>query len=444
MDLIDQFLEQAESNCNKNISQNNSTINDKMIEVLGDVKPSTINEIDPDNDESDPDLDYRNWFLSPLIRLTSDDKNWYSWSIGMKIINNEKDFNNLKSYLHNRYFINPDFYPQYYAITFYGTYPNGKITVHARRENTTRRCRVNARGSAKEKLRNEYGYGLVDDPLKGREPMLGSGFGNKSVKAEYPSVIQPKLDGVRGLVYLNYNNVRIRSRRKFEYKFLEDVKDQCRLLLSELPENSVIDGELYVHGVSYQHIESIVSRTVNRHPDEGKIEYWIFDLINWSEDGFISRFEKLRKAFNSIDNELTKIKLVDYDWVYCEDDVWNKWSEYSEYNFEGAMLRKPDKKYHFGRTNSLQKVKVFNYEDSIVNDVSCGSGNESGLALFHVFMPQYNEMFWVRPCGTHNMRAYWYKNPDKVIGRWYELKFQDRYDDGTPRFPIGYRFKDDL
>ena len=48
--------------------------------------------------------------------------------------------------------------------------------------------------------------------------------------------------------------------------------------------NIELDGELYIHGMDFNDIHSIVSRTTNLHPAHHTMEYHVFDIIDENTD----------------------------------------------------------------------------------------------------------------------------------------------------------------
>ncbi len=95
-----------------------------------------------------------------------------------------------------------------------------------------------------------------------------------------PFIVQPKYDGVRcraiPLSTPDGNNyVLVSSEENIIYSV-----PHINEVLSKLKLKAELDGELYCHGMSFEEILSITSRTVNLHPDYLKIQFHIFDIVN--------------------------------------------------------------------------------------------------------------------------------------------------------------------
>jgi len=100
-------------------------------------------------------------------------------------------------------------------------------------------------------------------------------------KWEPPYIVQPKYDGVR------CRAVPLETGPKGnEYLLLSSEENvlysvpHLNKVLSDLQLRAELDGELYCHGMSFEEILSITSRTVNIHSMHGKIQFHVFDIIN--------------------------------------------------------------------------------------------------------------------------------------------------------------------
>lgn len=93
-----------------------------------------------------------------------------------------------------------------------------------------------------------------------------------------PYIVQPKLDGERcRAVYDDIFGWTLISSEMNVFQQLPHINQA--LLFSNVPTDIELDGELYCHGMDFDEISSIVSRTVNRHPNYMAINYSIFDIV---------------------------------------------------------------------------------------------------------------------------------------------------------------------
>ena len=109
-------------------------------------------------------------------------------------------------------------------------------------------------------------------------PMLAKPFfkpdGAQTTQAKkmvYPLDVQPKLDGVRCLAQRQGDEVVLTSRQGKLYT----VPHISAQLATWMPEDLILDGEIYVHGESLQKITSLVKK--NR-PESSVLEYHVYDI----------------------------------------------------------------------------------------------------------------------------------------------------------------------
>ena len=96
-------------------------------------------------------------------------------------------------------------------------------------------------------------------------------------KWEPPYICQPKYDGVRCRAVPVPSGYMLLSSEEnviFSVPHINKVLDKLKGTRLEL------DGELYLHGMSFEEIVSITSRTVNLHPNYKRMNFHIFDVIN--------------------------------------------------------------------------------------------------------------------------------------------------------------------
>ena len=100
-------------------------------------------------------------------------------------------------------------------------------------------------------------------------------------KWQPPYIIQPKYDGFRCRAVPTETGTLLLSSEEnifFSVPHINEMFDSLKL-------GTELDGELYAHGMSFNQLSSILSRTVNLHPDYKEVEFHCFDIINNEEQG---------------------------------------------------------------------------------------------------------------------------------------------------------------
>lgn len=309
--------------------------------------------------------------------------------------------------------------------------------------------------------RNEYnmkrrkGYtpaGNISKALK--EPMLADNFvDNKTGKMKplnYPVVVQPKLDGIRLLVsQSSKNKFFIRSRRNVPWVHLDYLNEEFNSLFNYLPTGATIDGELYLHGMTFNKIQSIVMSAVNISPDLDKIQYHIFDIDYTDPDGATleQRIELLTNVFDKYyedkGEDFKHLVLVDSRVASNLDQVLSTHDFYVEEGYEGLMIKKLcngapiDSKnytqslYKAGRNSNTLKYKKFFDEEAIIEGVKEGKGRNKGVAIF-IVRDKRGNVFDLEMRGTLEMRREFYQNIDDYIGKEVTFRYIKLNEYGVP------------
>lgn len=266
---------------------------------------------------------------------------------------------------------------------------------------------------------------------------------------QYPVYVQYKLDGMRFTALLDdEDRVVIRSRVNNEFQHLSHLRTELKLLLKELPPGYIVDGELYIHGYTFQQLSSIIKSTKEIHPENCKVEAHIFDLIDTGDLNYSQRLELLEDLLlvqvedctDEYEDRYKYLTLVPTSTANCREDVDSMFIAALSEGYEGVMIRKISAPYSPGRSNNILKLKPLQTDEGTIIDVVSGVGSHSDLAIFRV-RDSLNVVTDVVPKGSHDLRREWLLQKDSLIGKQYQIAFQERIS-GTnaPRNPVGICF----
>lgn len=251
-------------------------------------------------------------------------------------------------------------------------------------------------------------------------PMLAIDGSKKPEKIKFPCDIQPKLDGVRCMVFLEEGEVKAISRQGKSYPLHESLEEELRFLL-EHNNYDRLDGELYIHGMKLQNIVSAVRSVDN--PNHNSVQFHIFDVP--SEE----TWNKRKQTMLMEDSEFVR-------WVVanqCDDEesLQKSVSEYMALGYEGTIVRNLNGKYEYNhRSNDLIKVKTM--QDSEAKVIACREDKN----LEGVLTCEWNGVtFDVKMKGSHEERLF--IEQEKLIGQWINFSYQALTEDGRPQFPVG-------
>jgi DNA ligase-1 len=263
------------------------------------------------------------------------------------------------------------------------------------------------------------------------KPMLAMEFKNK---ATYPIWIQPKLDGVRCLIYLKGANIVFQSRQNTIYEPFTHLLPEIKLLLSKMPENTILDGELYTHGLGFETITSMVRRSKTRHPDLYKLKYCLYDFKSEKDILYKERMETLNNAYNN--HTFSCVNLIETKIAKNSEDIELLHDYYTKQGYEGIMLRN-NAIYKDGRTKDLLKYKKF--FDAEFKVVGHHEGN-GGIPIFDCAVG--DKTFGVAMKGDMSSRKERMEHVTDYYGKMLTVKYQELSLDGIPRFPVGICFRD--
>ena len=243
-------------------------------------------------------------------------------------------------------------------------------------------------------------------------PMLAKKF--KDHKVNYPVLVQPKLDGLRCIAKkLSLTQVELRTRGNKLIVTLDHIEDE---LLPYMEVGDIVDGELYIHGIHLQTINSLVKRK-----QEGTItvEYHIFDAVG--DKPFIDRQLAIPTS--------RWIKRVSHEIVNTPDELEAYRVKTVAEGYEGIIVRNPSTPYEQKRTKHLLKHKVFTDKEFAIVDVKyVTSGPDKGCAIL-VCVNEDGKRFKTIPKGSKKYRRSITKD---VIGKEATVRFHGRSLDNVP------------
>ena len=289
--------------------------------------------------------------------------------------------------------------------------------------------------TAMHKKKTDLKYSLSIEEAKKEVflPMLATSFEKRLDKVEYPMDVQPKLDGCRCMAFWEGDSVRLMSRGG---KYWECSEHIAKELETVLPKECVLDGELYVHGATFQEITKLVKKS---RKESVTVQYHVYDVPRWKgETGdWTERFDVLsEELWNLLKNCKSVVTVPTYE-ANNEDEVYKLQSEFLEDGYEGAIVRAMDGEYRFGyRSNKLLKVKNFTDEEYEIVDFTTGVGKFEGSIVWICKTDDGHE-FKVVPQGTMEERQEAYETASNHVGEMLKVKFFELTDDGIPRFPVG-------
>lgn len=265
--------------------------------------------------------------------------------------------------------------------------------------------------------------------------------------------ISRKYDGVRCIVVMKNGQVRTYSRQGTEFTSLQVLKDHLQPWANR--QDGVLDGEICVVDEKGQEdFSASVSQIKRQKQSMQNFRYYVFDFLTVSEfeQGSSRRILSQRlKSLQEILNQQSSavnhvVRMFHHAWYTEETMAW--WQSQAEQNqWEGLMLRQ-DTTYKGTRSKDILKVKRFQTEDYVVQEVEFSPMRvidaQSGLEktetlLKSVSIRHKNHIVHVGSGFTQEQRRWYYQHPEQILQKKIAVQFfeETQSQDGgwSLRFP---------
>ena len=282
-------------------------------------------------------------------------------------------------------------------------------------------------------------------------PMLAHTFdpiGNEKKRnpIRFPCYVQPKIDGLRCLIYFSPERGMVaQSRTGGIFTSVDHLLQSLQPLLSRHPD-WVLDGELYTRDYPFEELAGLIKKTKRTALDHQKlahVQYHVYDAVHRLDLtlSFATRWHWVRACFQS--NPTPSVVLVETKVADHLDAFRAAFSTYISDGWEGVMLRNGNGVYTPNyRSNDLQKYKEFIEEEFPIVGWKEGEGRDEGTVIWECKTKE-GVLFSVRPRGTLEMRREWFQQAESYLHRALTVVFQEWSEKRVPRFPVGKAIRED-
>lgn len=256
--------------------------------------------------------------------------------------------------------------------------------------------------------------------------MIATKYEDFREHVSFPCAIQPKIDGVRclakldeqGRMFLFYG----RSGRLMQLPHISQLLERAMV------PGSCLDGEIYVHGWTFDKISGLL-RSKNK--DKTPLQFHFFDCVDL-EKSFLDRYKFLLNG----DFESRSVLMVKTEIAHNKEEIEKAHNNYVTNGYEGAIVRNLHSKYVGDQSIDLQKVKLF--EDQEFSCVGMHKGKNDN-PVFEMITEQGKTF---NACADNSE----IRSDQSFIGQRLKVKFFGRYETGIPRHAtvLGLRDAEDL
>lgn len=260
------------------------------------------------------------------------------------------------------------------------TYPSAKNMGKKNQRNPLQQAIFEAK--AKITKKKEEGFTELDnEPAQSNPrifPMLAKTY---TGKIPFPVFCQPKLDGLRCVCFLDPSSgeVVMQSRTKKDFPnnlLISAIKNSVASILTT---GVYLDGELYNHTSKLQTINHYARDGDLQNPEDGQLQYHIYDYIQNFNEPFSERVNKLNLL------ELNgSTKLVPTQLIQTQNELDELYSKYISEGFEGMIIREPNGIYTGSATKTstlrsnflIKRKEVFTDEFPIIGYTNGSKGKD--------------------------------------------------------------------
>ncbi len=236
-------------------------------------------------------------------------------------------------------------------------------------------------------------------------------------KLKYPCAVQEKLNGMRCLAQWVNGSVMLRFRSNDIITTLPHLNTAIEAVL---PDDAVLDGELYNPLLSFGSLSSLIRATVNRKATS-EVQLHVFDLV--SVDNFIKRHKELTSIIHEDISGL--LKTVPYLNVSSQADINHCYHRTIKEGGEGIVIRETSIPYIFGKTDKCLKYKPTHEGEFEIIGVNEGKGKLLGHVGAFVCKTSDNEVFKVKPSGPQRVLKELLKEQEDLVGNILTVKYYD-------------------
>jgi bifunctional non-homologous end joining protein LigD len=219
-------------------------------------------------------------------------------------------------------------------------------------------------------------------------------------------VFEPKLDGIRALVYTTMDSTKLVSRtgrdQTASYPELRMIHNRVTAV------NAVVDGEIVAtdpHGrASFERLQQRMNLAspaeIERARKTIPVELFAFDLLWLDGENLTGRTQReRRKLLEEISVPGGKgLQLT----VEVEEEGRGFYEQAKKFGFEGVMAKLASSRYHPGkRTKDWRKIKILNRQDAVIIGWTPGQGGR-GSSFGALLLGAYRDgdLVWIGQVGT--------------------------------------------
>lgn len=321
----------------------------------------------------------------------------------------------------------------------------GKNIGRANETSPEMQAELEATAKHQKKMSDSYRESLDDIDQKSNyfEPMLANKFVEEKHKIKWVDgvIVQPKLDGIRGIPTIAGANTRKGKPHMCIPHVLEVLEG-----LFDKDRSMILDGEVYNHELhdDFNQISSIVRKQKPTAEDlEIARQLAQFHCYDCPQIGgltqaapFIERYSAMKEVMSPLCIRTSYVHIVPIRMAYSEEEVLKCHDEFLADGYEGVIVRAAKAPYINGRCDYLLKYKVFDDDEFVIEDVLPGDkGLKANMAAKIVIHTKDGVECKPNIKAPHSVLKVMLAKKEMYIGKTCTVRYFGVTSDGSLRFP---------
>jgi ATP-dependent DNA ligase len=260
------------------------------------------------------------------------------------------------------------------------------------------------------------------------KPMLAAKLADVTLPEEF--YLQYKYDGNRCIITKQNGKVFAYSRNGKMFNSIDHILEAAK----DIPEGTILDGELYCHGVPLQTLRSWIAK---KQAESNSLIYVCYDIME--NTGYENRVLSLEKLGLDYPITLAKNELITRE-KGLEKGILSRLSEARKEGYEGLIARVKGVKYEDGkRSKSLVKIKAWMDSEFTVVDIESSA---DGWAILVCDSPK--GVFRVSSPGTIELKEHVLASKEFYIGKKVTVEYANLTNRGIPFHPVAIAWRGQL
>lgn len=297
------------------------------------------------------------------------------------------------------------------------------------------------------------------------KPMLASDW--EEGRAKFPVIVQPKIDGVRGVNLIG----------EFTARTTKKFKNMHATMFFSQNGFKGFDGEMAAQAMTHPRLCNLTTSALGTIEGEPWLMWHVFDFIDERSISmrYIDRLEHLQLQVERVKRNApllgAHLSMIEWAWVHSREELDAAVEYHLEEGYEGTIVRDPNGLYKQGRSTAreggLLRIKQFVEEDAIVLRIEEGMHNANEATINGLGQTERsthqanmipNGMVGAMICKdvktgqeikvaagrlTHDERVKYFRNQDLILGQTIKYQHFVKGRKDKPRFPTFQSFRAD-